>query len=195
MNLSSRKSLLRVRYILLALLIGGYQYSAKAQTLDAGNAAVPVAKSQMAGLTESVEPESANYKLLQRRLARGWNTWDVHSVTTYVLLPEGLAIHIGIKHNTTLFGDLFLQNVLIGRHEADAEQVIPGAHTWDGSYTDARVSWRKLAHPERTRGRRPGAAGYTVACANSFRHAADDCFFSRLSLESAGDGSQTFRFH
>jgi hypothetical protein len=126
----------------LALLIGGYQYSAKAQTLDAGNAAVPVAKSQMAGLTESVEPESANYKLLQRRLARGWNTWDVHSVTTYVLLPEGLAIHIGIKHNTTLFGDLFLQNVLIGRHEADAEQVIPGAHTWDGSYTDARVSWK-----------------------------------------------------
>ena len=27
------------------------------------------------------------------------NTWDVHSVTTQYLLPEGLAIHIGIEHN------------------------------------------------------------------------------------------------
>ena len=40
-----------------------------------------------------IEPfaESAEYQSLQRRLARGWNTWDVNSVTTHVLLPEGRA--------------------------------------------------------------------------------------------------------
>ena len=36
-----------------------------------------------------------NMKQCRQRLARGWNTWDVHSVTTQVLLPEGLAIHVG----------------------------------------------------------------------------------------------------
>jgi hypothetical protein len=35
------------------------------------------------------------------RLARGWNTSNVHSVATHVLLPEGLAIHIGLEHNLT----------------------------------------------------------------------------------------------
>ncbi len=47
---------------------------------------------------------SAQYQALQRRLSTGWNTWDVHSVTTEVLLPDGLAIHVGLKHNTTFYG-------------------------------------------------------------------------------------------
>jgi hypothetical protein len=48
-----------------------------------------------------VAPGSARYQQLQQQLAVGWNTWDVHSVTTQVLLPDGLAIHVGLKHNTT----------------------------------------------------------------------------------------------
>src|SRR5580658_2832969 len=60
-------------------------------------------------------PRSAEYAKVQQRLARGWNTWDVHSVTTQVLLPEGLAIHVGMKHNSTLNGDAFLGDALIGR--------------------------------------------------------------------------------
>ena len=138
----SRKILLVVRYILLALSIGGCPFSAAAQSAVTGKVTMPAAKSRKAGMAVSVEPESANYKELQRRLARGWNTWDTHSVTTQVLLPEGLAIHIGIKHNATLWGGPFLQNALIGRRESDAEKVIPGAHSWDGSYTDLRVSWK-----------------------------------------------------
>ena len=57
------------------------------------------------------------YEQVQKRLARGWNTWDVHSVATQVLLPEGLAIHVGMKHNSTLNGDAFLGDALIGRLE------------------------------------------------------------------------------
>ncbi len=85
---------------------------------------------------------SAEYAKVQERLARGWNTWDTHSVTTHVLLPEGLAIHVGIKHNTTLNGDAFLADALIGRLDGDAEQVTPGPHSWDGSYTDLRIHWK-----------------------------------------------------
>ena len=85
---------------------------------------------------------SAEYGRVQRRLAQGWNTWDVHSVATQVLLPEGLAIHVGMKHNSTLNGDAFLGDALIGRFGPDAEVVTPGAHAWDGSYTSADFAWK-----------------------------------------------------
>src|SRR3954453_21520626 len=52
-------------------------------------------------------PVSADYLKVQERLAQGWNTWDANSVTTHVLLPYGLAIHIGMKHNTRVSGDAF----------------------------------------------------------------------------------------
>ena len=86
----------------------------------------------------AAEPASPGYRELQRRLARGWNTWDTNSMTTHVLLPEGLAIHVGFKHNSTEFADAFLQETSVGRG-----QVFPGAHAWDGSYTDLRVTWKK----------------------------------------------------
>lgn len=85
---------------------------------------------------------SAEYEKVQARLARGWNTWDMHSVATQVLLPEGLAIHVGMKHNSTLNGDAFLGDALIGRLDKDAEVVTPGPHAWDGSYTSADYEWK-----------------------------------------------------
>jgi putative isomerase len=85
---------------------------------------------------------STEYAKVQARQARGWNTWDVHSVATQVLLPEGLAIHVGMKHNTSLNGDAFLGDALIGRLEKDAEVVTPGPHAWDGSYTRADYAWK-----------------------------------------------------
>jgi hypothetical protein len=87
-------------------------------------------------------PRSAQYEQVQQRLARGWNTWDVHSVATQVLLPEGLAIHVGLKHNSTLNGDAFLGDALIGRLDKEAEKVTPGPHSWDGSYTRADYEWK-----------------------------------------------------
>ncbi len=101
-----------------------------AQAHPSATAAVPLAS------------DSAQYTTVQQRLARGWNTWDTRSVTTQVLLPDGLAIHLGMKHNTTESHDAFLPEVLIGRLDPGAEQVRPGPHAWDGSYTDLQVSWR-----------------------------------------------------
>jgi len=90
----------------------------------------------------SLPPLSPEYRQVQQRLARGWNTWDVHSVATQVLLPEGLAIHVGMKHNSSLNGDAFLGDALIGRLDKDAEKVTPGPHAWDGSYTSADYEWK-----------------------------------------------------
>jgi putative isomerase len=107
-----------------------------AQTVNGTRTAAPVRDG------DTRDGRSAQYGQLQARLARGWNTWDVHSVATHVLLPEGLAIHVGLKHNTTLYGDAFLGDALIGRFGKDAEVVTPGPHAWDGSYTSADFEWR-----------------------------------------------------
>jgi putative isomerase len=104
-----------------------------------GTAAAQI--SRAAAASSEPAPPSENYRQVQQRLARGWNTWDVHSVTTQVLLPEGLAIRVGMKHNTTLNGDAFLGDALIGRQDRDAEVVTPGPHAWDGSYTDLSIEW------------------------------------------------------
>jgi Mannosylglycerate hydrolase MGH1-like glycoside hydrolase domain len=87
-------------------------------------------------------PLSPQYQAVQQRLARGWNTWDVNSVATQVLVPQGLAIHLSLKHNSTLNGEALLVDPLIGRLSPNAEQVFPGPHAWDGSYTDLRISWK-----------------------------------------------------
>lgn len=100
------------------------------------------ATSRVASGTDGAGPRSAEYAKVQQRLARGWNTWDVHSVATQVLLPEGLAIHVGMKHNSTLNGDAYLEDALIGRLEKGAEVVTPGPHAWDGSYTELSVAWK-----------------------------------------------------
>jgi hypothetical protein len=87
-------------------------------------------------------PRSPQYDAVQRRLASGWNTWDVQSVTEHVLLPHGLAIKFGLQHRSTLAAEDFLADSLIGRQTPNAEQVFPGPHSWDGNYTDLRLSWR-----------------------------------------------------
>jgi putative isomerase len=117
-------------------------FSASAQEVHTDSPMVTVQKSRLAEPRANSSPMSANYQQVQQRLAQAWNTWDVHSVMTHVLLPEGLAIHVGLKHNTTLWGDAFLPDALIGRMAQGAEEIFPGPHTWDGSYTDLRASWK-----------------------------------------------------
>jgi putative isomerase len=110
--------------------------------MSAVAAGFPQAGSHAAPGGDAAGARSAEYEKVQSRLARGWNTWDVHSVATQVLLPEGLAIHVGMKHNSTLNGDAWLGDALIGRMEPGAEKVTPGAHAWDGSYTSADFEWK-----------------------------------------------------
>jgi hypothetical protein len=107
-----------------------------------GSSALAQVNSRIASDLTQPPPRSAQYEQVQQRLAHGWNTWDVHSVATQVLLPDGVAIHAGLKHNSTLNGDAYLGDALIGRLDKDAEKVTPGPHSWDGSYTQADFQWQ-----------------------------------------------------
>ena len=124
------------RVILIALLIAGGINFASAQTTT------PQQMSRLAQSHGSASEPSPTYRQVQQRLAQGWNSWDVNSVTTEVLLPDGLAIHAGLKHNTTESSDAFLKDALIGRLELGAEQVFPGPHSWDGGYTELKLTWK-----------------------------------------------------
>ena len=115
---------------------------AAAQAAAAAPAPRKLLNSRLAPGATNPATASPQYVQLQHRLAQGWNTWDVQSVTSHVLLPDGLAIHVGLEHNTTELVDSFLSSPLIGRLARGAEQVTPGPHAWDGSYTDLRITWR-----------------------------------------------------
>jgi hypothetical protein len=97
------------------------------------------APAQPAALSMGDRPSEADgqYRALQQKLAQGWNTWDVNSMTTHVLLPEALAVHVLFKHNATVFGDDFLPRTSVGQGT-----VFPGPHAWDGSYTQLKVTWK-----------------------------------------------------
>lgn len=100
----------------------------------------------LCALPVAAQQNSPQYVQLQHSLARGWNTWNTRSVSSQVLLPEGVAVNVGIKHNA-IYQEAWLPELQIGRTGQDSEEVSPGIHTaithaQDGRYTDLRVRWR-----------------------------------------------------
>jgi hypothetical protein len=87
--------------------------------------------------------EYPQYKKIRDRLARGWNTWNTRSVLSHVLLPEGLAINLAFKQHYWL-EEQYLKETLIGRQGKRAEQVRPGPHAYDGSFTRLDIRWEQL---------------------------------------------------
>ena len=79
-----------------------------------------------------------NDKKLTGDLGTGWNTWNVRSVLSHVLMPEAFAISLGLK---TYYQGCCLREVLIGREGKGVEKVIPGHHAYDGSYTELELAW------------------------------------------------------
>ena len=88
-----------------------------------------------------LSPGFTAYDALKRSLARGWNTWNTRSVLSHVLLPEGIAVNLGIKEYR---GRSYLKETLIGRRGEGAEVVIPGPRSYDGRYTDVTVRWKDI---------------------------------------------------
>src|SRR5690625_1137938 len=83
----------------------------------------------------------SNYNLLKESLAKGWNTWNTRSVLSHLLLPEGFAVNLGIKEYSE---GAYLKEALIGRMGEGVENVIPGPHAYDGSYTQLKVLWKGI---------------------------------------------------
>lgn len=83
---------------------------------------------------------SGQYEQMQRRISSGWNTWDTRSVLTHVLLPYGVAIDLNLIDPD----GKRINEFRIGNRLADAAVMRPGAHTYDGAYTDITVEWHNL---------------------------------------------------
>jgi len=83
-----------------------------------------------------------HYEELKRNSIRGWNTWNTRSVLSHVYMPHGFAV------------DLCLKDYVHSRYmkEADVNQkseneqakVNPGAHAYDGSYTELKLSYQGI---------------------------------------------------
>lgn len=86
--------------------------------------------------------EKEEYKAVQRALAQGWNTWSTRSVLSHIHLPSGLALQLGIKEYRSGF---YLGEALIGRQGEDVETVYPGLRTYDGGYTELRITWKNIS--------------------------------------------------
>ena len=71
---------------------------------------------------------------IYNKLADGWNTWDVRSVTTHVHLPEGVAVTLGFVIPDTSY---------FCRDLAWDEVLTFGEHSVDGTFTDITVSAMK----------------------------------------------------
>lgn len=78
-----------------------------------------------------------NHIDLMTKMKQGWNTWNTRSVLSHVLLPDGLAISLGIKNYQT---GKVIRESLIGRFGENDEQIHPGPRSYDGSYTE--LNWK-----------------------------------------------------
>lgn len=83
------------------------------------------------------------YQKIRTELKKGWNTWNTRNVLSQVLLPYGLEVKLGFKQ-VQAFDQPFLHEALIGRQDEDAPLIIPGAHSYDGSYQKLKIKWKSL---------------------------------------------------
>jgi glycogen debranching enzyme len=60
-----------------------------------------------------------------------------------VLLPEGFALNLAFKQHYWL-DEQYLAEALIGRSGDRVEQILPGPHAHDGSYTRLDIRWEQL---------------------------------------------------
>lgn len=84
---------------------------------------------------------NTEYEALKARLARGWNTWNVRSLMSHVLLPQGFSINLGLhdlKHTS------YLMDAFVARRDEREERVYPRRRSYDGSFTELDLSWKEL---------------------------------------------------
>jgi len=80
---------------------------------------------------------------LREELSVGWNSWNNESVLSQVLLPHGLSVNLGFKQQNWI-DEKILMNSLIGKKGQNDETVLPGYHSWDGSYSELTIIWQGL---------------------------------------------------
>jgi len=87
--------------------------------------------------------EYPEYQNIKKKLIGGWNTWNSRNVLCHVLLPSCFAINLAFKQHYWL-EEKYLKEALIGRYGKNVEEVRPGPHAFDGSYTRLDLKWEQL---------------------------------------------------
>ena len=89
--------------------------------------------------------EHSEYLALKKRMMTGWQTSNVYSVLSHVRMEDGLALNVAVKEYGA---GHYLKETLIGRHpvgataqQREVEEVLPGLHAYNGSYTQVTVKW------------------------------------------------------
>jgi hypothetical protein len=87
------------------------------------------------------------YRALQQRLCRGWNTWSANSVLAHVYLPDGFALTLGMK--SAGIGHAY-QNTFFQANQSvhRPETIRLGPHSDDGSYTELTMELKTSGTPE-----------------------------------------------
>ncbi|GKX30176.1 hypothetical protein SH1V18_26560 [Vallitalea longa] len=90
------------------------------------------------------------YDKLKKEFIKGWNTWNVRSMLSHVLMPYGIAVNIGLKeYREGGYLDEALTSRLsdreyVQRVDNSVEDLLPGAHSYDGRYTFITVKWKGI---------------------------------------------------
>ena len=84
------------------------------------------------------------YVALQQSLQNGWGTYNHKSVLSHVLLPEGIALNIGIKFSNTGPSDNYLREAFISSRGDRSEIITPGPRAHDGSYSELTITWQGM---------------------------------------------------
>lgn len=80
------------------------------------------------------------YRALQQRLSKGWNTWYNNSLLSWVLLPQGFSINLCLDNYED--GDYLREVYKASPQQHRPETVVPGLRSDDGSYTSLSVKFR-----------------------------------------------------
>lgn len=94
---------------------------------------------------------TTSYDSMKKGVLRGWNTWNVRSMMSHIIMPpHGFGINLGIKEYE---GADYLGEALLGRMgdrpyaqrmNLGVEEILPGAHSYDGSFTSLEVKWKGI---------------------------------------------------
>jgi putative isomerase len=82
-----------------------------------------------------------SYRVVQQSLQKGWGTYNHKSVLSHVLLPDGIALNIGVKLITS--GN-YLHEAYISSRDDRHEKIIPGPRAHDGSYSELTITWQEV---------------------------------------------------
>lgn len=87
--------------------------------------------------------DTHEYKRVQSRLARGWNTWHTRNLLCWVKLPAAVALNLGVKSYCGVKNHV--REFQVGQHN-----VRVGGHAYDGSFSDLSLQVQKTGLRIRT---------------------------------------------